>query len=642
MERILKGFLATALILLAAVTVQAAPPAGLPPLTNQLKNNVSPYLVLHGDDPVDWQEWNAATVARARQEGKLLFVSIGYFSCHWCHVMQRESYRNPDIVRFLNSHFIPVKVDRELEPALDARMTDFVETTRGLSGWPLNVFVTPDGHPIYATLYHPATEFQMILQRVDDLWSRDHARLADMARAEAVQPKGPGKPEVSAASARALGEQVAQAARQQADVLQGGFGEQGKFPLVPQLDFLLARFERSGDRRLGEFLRLTFDVMANKGLRDHLGGGFFRYTVDPSWKTPHFEKMLYDNAQLARLYFDAARVFEREDYRRIARETVDFMLREMRLPNGAFIAALSAVDARGIEGGHYLWSAANLEKLLTPDEREIYRRYAGMQDAPPFKGGYLPQPRAAPAGLAASLKRDPQEVTALIASAESKLREARAQRSLPRDTKELAAWNGLALLALTAAARDAVAQADPIGAERYREAAEAARNYLANVLWDGNELARARVDGKASGSAAPEDYAYVADALSAWAALSGEERDLALAKTIALAGWSRFYGPRGWRLDPDSLIEKETGQDVLSDGPTPSPSARLIDVSLRLAQETHDPKLRRQALGALNSGAELIAANPFWYATPVAVLLRAAVPSAAGGSPGARLPRRRP
>ena len=644
MARTRTALFLSALFLLAAVVVQAAPPAspGLPPLVNQLKNNASPYLALHGDDPVVWQEWNAATVARARQEGKLLFVSIGYFSCHWCHVMQRESYRNPDIARFINSHFIPVKVDRELEPALDARMIDFIETTRGLSGWPLNVFVTPDGHPLYATLYHPPAEFQIVLQHVDDLWTRDRSRLADLARAEATPPKGPGKPQVNAATARKLAEQVTRAAQEQADLLQGGFGAQGKFPLVPQMTFLLARYDRNRDPKLGEFLRLTLDAMAGKGLRDHLGGGFFRYTVDPSWKTPHFEKMLYDNAQLACLYFDAARVFSSADYRRVALETVDFLLREMRLPNGAFIAALSAVDARGVEGGHYLWSVRDLDRLLTPEEREVYRRYAGMQGAPPFKDGYLPVPVMTPDAFAASLKRDPQEVADLIASAQSKLHDARAQRSLPRDTKELAAWNGLALLALTAAARDAVAHADAIAAERYREAAQGARDYLARVLWDGSELARARVDGKATGSVALEDYAYVADALTEWAALSGSAHDLALAKTIALAGWQRFYGPQGWRLDPDSLIEKETGQDALSDSPTPSGSARLIDVSLRLAQETQDPALRRQALGALNSGADLIAANPFWYASQVAVMLRAAEASAADGSRDVRRPPRRP
>ena len=644
MDRTRAVLVATVLVLLAATAAQAAPPAGpgLPPLVNQLRNNPSPYLALDGDDPVAWQEWNAATVARARQEGKPLFVSIGYFSCHWCHVMQRESYRNPDIARFLNSHFIPVKVDRELEPALDARMIDFVESTQGQSGWPLNVFVTPDGHPMYATLYHPPAEFQMVLQRVDDLWMHDRSHLAEIARAEAASPKGPGKPEVNAASARSLAEQVTRAAEQQADTLQGGFGERGNFPLVPQMTFLLARYERNRDRRLGEFLRLTLDAMADNGLRDHLGGGFFRYTVDPSWKTPHFEKMLYDNAQLVRLYFDAARIFGSAEYRRVALETVEFLLREMQLPNGAFNAALSAVDARGVEGGHYLWSARDLDRLLTPEERGVYRRYAGMQDTPPFKDGYLPKPAMTPGALAASLKRDPQEVAGLINSAQAKLHDARAQRSLPRDTKELAAWNGLALLALTAAARDAVTYADATAAERYRESAQSARDYLAKVLWDGHELARARVDGKAVGSVALEDYAYVADALTAWAALSGSDQDLVLAKTIVLAGWRRFYGPRGWRIDPDSLIEKETGQDALSDGPTPSPSARLIDVSLRLAQQTQDAALRHQALGALNSGADLIVANPFGYASQVAVMLRAVEPSAAGGSRDVRRPPRRP
>jgi uncharacterized protein YyaL (SSP411 family) len=632
-------------LMLWAVSVAHAdtpPAAGLPPLTNQLKNNASPYLALHGDDPVAWQEWNAATVARARQEGKLLFVSIGYFSCHWCHVMQRESYRDRDIARFLNKHFIPVKVDRELEPALDARMIEFVEATRGLAGWPLNVFVTPEGHPVYATLYHPPADFQKILQRVDDLWTHNRANLADMARAEASARNVPIGPPAKAATAIALADQATRAALEQADTLQGGFGQQGKFPLTPRMIFLLVQYERTRDEQLGAFLRLTLDAMADKGLRDHLGGGFFRYTIDPSWNTPHFEKMLYDNAQLAQLYFEAARVFASVKYRRVAIETVDFMLREMRLPNGGFIAALSAVDGRGVEGGTYLWSAADLDKLLTPDEREVYGRYAGMQGSPPFANGYLPVPVATPDEIAASLKREPQEVADLIASAQTKLHDARNQRSLPRDTKELAAWNGLALLALTAAARDAVAYADARAAERYREAAQGAHDYLANVLWNGTGLARARVDGRATGHAALEDYACAADALTEWAALTADKQDLVLAKAIVLAGWQRFYGAKGWRIDPDSLIEAAAGQNALRDGATGSASGRLIDVSLRLAAKTQDTDLRSLALGALQRGADLITDDPLAYTTQIAAMARAKEPSAAGASPAVPPPPRRP
>ena len=587
------------------------------PLANQLRQHASPYLALHGDDPVAWQEWNPTTVERARREGKLLYLSIGYFSCHWCHVMQRESYRNAQIARYLNAHFIPVKVDRELEPALDARLIEFVENTRGMSGWPLNVFVTPDGHPLYATLYHPPQDFLNILERIEQLWRTDRARLATLARTAAVKPQGPGKPEVNGAQARALADKVVTEALKTADSVQGGFGDQHKFPQSPQLTFLLAHYERSPDPRLKDFLLLTLDAMAVNGLQDHLAGGFFRYTVDPSWKTPHFEKMLYDNAQLASLYRNAARVFGREDYRRIADRTLDFMLRELRAESGANIAALSALDDKGVEGGYYLWSATEVATLLTTDELQAYRPYAGMTDAAPFDAGYLPLQAMSATAVAAQHQLKLADVEKRIASAEDKLRAARAKRVLPRDTKELGAWNGLALAAFAEAAQ-------ATGELRYRQAAQAVRNYLTTDLWNGKSLVRSRVQGKVSGKVALEDYAYVTLGLTKWATLTGEPRDYALAKAVANAAWKRFYGAQGFRLEENSLLVAETGQDVLSDGPMPSPSAVLAEASLYLAEKTGDAALRRQVLAALNSGSAVISANPFWYATPVSALLRAA------------------
>jgi len=587
------------------------------PLANQLRQHASPYLALHGDDPVAWQEWNPTTVERARREGKLLYLSIGYFSCHWCHVMQRESYRNAQIARYLNAHFIPVKVDRELEPALDARLIEFVENTRGMSGWPLNVFVTPDGHPLYATLYHPPQDFLNILERIEQLWRTDRARLATLARTAAVKPQGPGKPEVNGAQARALADKVVTEALKTADSVQGGFGDQHKFPQSPQLTFLLAHYERTPDPRLKDFLLLTLDAMAVNGLQDHLGGGFFRYTVDPSWKTPHFEKMLYDNAQLASLYRNAARVFGREDYRRIADRTLDFMLRELRAESGANIAALSALDDKGVEGGYYLWSATEVATLLTTDELQAYRPYAGMTDAAPFDAGYLPLQAMSATAVAAQHQLKLADVEKRIASAEDKLRAARAKRVLPRDTKELGAWNGLALAAFAEAAQ-------ATGELRYRQAAQAVRNYLTTDLWNGKSLVRSRVQGKVSGKVALEDYAYVTLGLTKWATLTGEPRDYALAKAVANAAWKRFYGAQGFRLEENSLLVAETGQDVLSDGPMPSPSAVLAEASLYLAEKTGDAALRRQVLAALNSGSAVISANPFWYATPVSALLRAA------------------
>lgn len=605
------------LAVLTAVLIYFTSVVAAAPLANQLRQHPSPYLALHGDDPVAWQEWNAASVEQARRTGKLLYLSIGYFSCHWCHVMQRESYKNGEIAAYLNANFIPIKVDRELEPALDARLIEFSEKTRGQAGWPLNVFVTPQGDPLYATLYHPPQEFLAILKRIEHLWRNDRARLAELARTEAVKPRGPGKPQVDAKAAQALAAQLVTEALKQADSMQGGFGEQSKFPQFPQLSFLIAQYERSKDARLKEFLLLTLDAIARNGLHDHLGGGFFRYAVDPSWQTPHFEKMLYDNAQLASLYLDAARQFGREDYRLVALRTLDFMLNEMRASSGAFIASLSALDDKGVEGGYYLWSEPELEKLLSRDEREVYRLHAGMIDAAPFEAGYLPLYSLSVAEIAKRRQQSPVEIEKLIISAQDKLRTARAKRELPRDTKELAAWNGLAL---TAFAKAAHTTKEP----RYREAARKLRDFLATQLWDGKALARSLVQGKPSGKVALEDYAYVALGLSEWATLTGEAADYNLAKSVVSSAWKRFYGPKGFRLEENSLLVAEAGQDVLSDGPMPSPSAVLAQASLRLAAKTQDAALRRQALSALNSGANVIRDNLFWHATPVNVLLQAA------------------
>ncbi len=587
-------------------------------LSNQLKAHPSPYLALHGADPTAWQEWNAQAVKQARAENKLLFISIGYFSCHWCHVMQRESYRNREIAALLNARFIPVKVDRELEPALDTRLIEFAEATRGMSGWPLNVFVTPDGDPLYATLYLPPDEFLKLLHKLDTLWRVDRERLATLARREAGRAQGPGKPQLDAKQVEAHARKLAAAALRQADPLNGGFGEQNKFPSVPQLESLLARHAAQPDPKLKEFLVLTLDHMAARGLQDHLGGGFFRYTTDPNWNTPHFEKMLYDNALLARLYLRAAQVLQREDYARVARRTLDFMLARLRAPGGAFIAALSAVDGKGVEGGYYLWRKEELAGLLDAQERAAYQLAWGMRDAAPFDAGYLPVTGLAPAEVAAQLKIAPAESEALLARAADKLRAARAKRVLPADTKQLAGWNGLALSAFAEAAR-------VTGEERYRGAAKGVRDYLVNSLWAGNALQRAVAKGKPVGKSSLEDYAYVAAGLLDWAELTGQDADYALAAQVARAGWKRFYGVAGWRLSEDSLIQAERGADTINDGPMPAPSAVLAAASRRLADKTDDPRLRELALSALNSGHQQIEENPFWYATQIAAQ-RAATP----------------
>jgi len=576
---------------------------------NALKNHPSPYLAMHGGDPVDWLDWTPQAAERARRENKLLYLSIGYFSCHWCHVMQRESYQNKEIATFLNKHFVPVKIDRELEPALDARLIAFAESTRGMGGWPLNVFITPDGNPLYAVLYMPPTEFMTVLRRLQGLWNQDAASLKKLASAEAIAATGPGDAKVDATQASRYAGMIRAGALSYGDEVHGGFGEQSKFPSVPQLDFLLAQLARRQDAKLEAFVRLTLDEMARGGLYDHLGGGFYRYTVDPAWKTPHFEKMLYDNALLARLYLRAARVLREPRYETIARETLDFMQRDLMDPRGAMIASLSAVDDRNIEGGYYLWQQDELAKQLTADELAVFRAVYGIKDAPPFDDGYLPIKQATIADTAASLKSNADAVQTALERAKRKLLSARAKRKLPRDTKLLAGWNGLTLSAFAEAARLS-------GDQHYRRTAKQIRDYLTTVLWNGRELQRSMEKGRSIGAVSLEDYAYVAQGLFDWARLTGQAADREPVVAVTNTGWSKFYSDKGWRLGARSLIESERGQDLVADGPMPSPAATLISVSLSL----DEPALRKRALSALNSGHGELAADPFWHATHVGVM----------------------
>ena len=271
-----------------------------------LADDPSPYLRLHAQDPVHWRRWEASAIEDARSTGKLLFVSIGYFSCHWCHVMQRESFSSERIAKVLNAGFIPVKIDRELEPALDDYLNTFVQATRGYSGWPLNVFLTPDGHPLVGTVYMPPEQFHLLLARITSAWKESRAEL-EKGAAEAAAYLQSSNREVVAITLdrphvdRVLAEFVRQA-RSAADERAGGFGTESKFPSVPQLRALLVAQAATQDPELAAFLELTLGRMAERGLRDHLGGGFFRYATDPEWLKPHFEKMLYDNALLADLY----------------------------------------------------------------------------------------------------------------------------------------------------------------------------------------------------------------------------------------------------------------------------------------------------------------------------------------------------
>ncbi len=602
------GLLLAALLL----SVAAAPASG-----NALAGHPSPYLAMHAQDPVQWQDWSPEAVARARREGKLLFVSIGYFSCHWCHVMQRESYRDETIAAVLNEHFVPVKVDRELHPALDAYLMEFVRAMVGAGGWPLNVFLTPEGYPLVGTVYLPPERFLGLLERVAGQWDARRDELRNMAAsAAAILAERRATPVTTALGTEAPGRVVAAFLRETqalADPVDGGFGRGRKFPSAPQLALLLAIERRSPQPARAEFLALTLDRMASRGIRDQLGGGFFRYSTDAAWHLPHFEKMLYDNALLAEIYLDAADVLDARRFETVARDTLDFMLREMGDPSGGLIASLSAVDASGLEGGPYLVEPDAVQRILTPAERAVAEAAWGLGERPPLPGGFFPVRGADPAEVAEVLGIAVDDAHARLESARAKLLEARARRKPLRDQKVLAGWNGLALSALVRAA-------SLENGARYLEAARAMRDCILGTLWDGERLARAATGEGAYGRATLEDYAYAAQGLLRWAEATRDEEDLAQVHAMIAQGWARFRTPEGWRLSEETLIPGRWTEAVIADDALPSPSATLVATTLALAERTGDEAMRHRAEAALGVAAPGLEASPFFYATQIRLL----------------------
>jgi hypothetical protein len=581
---------------------------------NALAGNPSPYLAMHADDPVDWRDWGPQVLAQARAEGKPILISSGYFACHWCHVMQRESYQNAEIAALINQHFVPVKLDRELHPALDAYLIGFVQRTAGPAGWPLNVFLSPEGYPMVGLTYAPRAQFQGLLERLARTWAREPAELSDLARRAAAERAAEDREDAPALARLPSAAELARALVRQAlligDELAGGFGHQSRFPMAPNLMALLELQAREPDAVLGDFLAVTLDAMARKGLRDHLGGGFFRYTVDPDWATPHFEKMLYDQALLVPLYLRAAEVLGHPEYRDVARETLDFMLRELTGPSGGFIASLSALDGEGEEGGYYLWRPEELERLLDEPERRLLAEVWRLQGAPRFAAGHLPILGPSPSEAAGRLGLGAEEAERLFDSARVKLLGARALRTLPRDDKELAGWNGLALSALAAGAR-------AFGDARYREAAGRLADFLRERLMRDDQVLRATDKQGWTVAAALEDYAYLAQGLWDWGQVGGSEAERARALPLVDLAWSRFHGEDGWRLDADSLLPGVPAEVALRDSPLPSPVAVVI----ALALAGGDPGQVERARAALARSAPVVAANPFGFAGQTLLLL---------------------
>ncbi|MBU1394718.1 MAG: DUF255 domain-containing protein, partial [Gammaproteobacteria bacterium] len=524
-----------------------------------------------------------------------------YFACHWCHVMQRESYKNPQIAALLNRDFIPVKVDRELNSGLDDALQTFSAQLNGVAGWPLNAFVTPEGFPAFVLLYAPPDDFSKLLTHLAGRWTADPAGIRRLARQAAPPPaQRPARAPLSAERSARAWQQFVASAWQEADTLHGGFGQVSKFPMAPQLHALLERQARQPDAKLAGFLRLTFDQMASRGLRDHVGGGFFRYTTDPGWDTPHFEKMLYDNAQLAVLYLRAASVLGQPHYRAIARGTLDFMREELLDASGGLYSSTSAVDEAGREGATYLWEPDELKRRLSPDAYAAARRVWRLDAARSFDAGYLPAEYREPT---AGERR-------LLADAARVLRPLRRARSLPKDDKLNAGLNGLALSAFSQAI-----QLDPA----YRQHADRLQRFVLTRLVREGRLVKAMARGQVLLDAELEDYAYVVQGLLDHAEATGNGQSRAQAQQLARNAWQLFWSEKGWKHEAQPLLATLQAEPALADGALYSPSEVLVLASLRLP----DPALQQLARTAAGWRLPAMERDAYSYPSRVRVLAQA-------------------
>ena len=591
---------------------------------NRLAGETSPYLLQHAHNPVDWYPWGPEALATARAEDRPIFLSIGYAACHWCHVMERESFENETTARFLNERFVSIKVDREERPDLDAIYMDAVQQMTGGGGWPMSVFLTPDGKPFYGGTYFPdqprhgLPSFSQVLEGVDQAWRERRTEVERSSEALARSVSAQVAPTEGASDVAAEVLDAALASLERGfDARHGGWGGAPKFPQPMIVEFLLRLHVRSGDARPLAMARRSLDAMAAGGIYDHLGGGFARYATDAVWLVPHFEKMLYDNAQLTRVYTHAWQLTTEPRYRAVVEETIDFVLRELRTDDGGFAASLDA-DTDGEEGATYVWTKHEIDAVLGDEAAEFDAAY-GVTENGNWEGkSILFRPIGAP---------DDER----LATARRRLSEMRQSRPQPaRDGKVLTAWNGLMIGALADAAA-------AFGRGDWSDAAAAAANLLLTRARDENgRLLRSWKDGRARHAGVLEDYANLADGLLALYEATFDERWFVAARELAESILAHFADPDGGFFDTaddhEALIARPKG---VQDNAVPSGGAMSAGVLLRLAALTGEQRYEDAASSAMSAVAptaqrypmafaEWLSAIAFSLSSPVEVALSGA------------------
>lgn len=581
------------------------------PYTNHLINEKSPYLQQHAHNPVDWYPWCSEAFELAQSQDKPIFLSIGYATCHWCHVMEKESFESPEIASKMNEVFVNIKVDREEHPEVDNIYMEFAQALMSSAGgWPLNVILTPDLKPFFAVTYLPPNTkrglmgLEQFVEHIKQLWQSDERpQLIEQANKvveifqRAAQPVGDALPSEETVM------NAAEILFEMADPVNGGIKGEPKFPMGYQAIFLLQYSRLNNDSRSLFFVELTLDRMHRGGIYDHLGGGFSRYSVDESWRIPHFEKMLYDNAILAKTYLDAWKFTKRPAYKQVCAETLEYVLRDMTSPEGGFYSAEDA-DSEGHEGLFYTWKPSEIKEVLSPEDGELFCRFYGVTDHGNFEGRCVLHTEHPLEEFAEALSIPIDQFQKKLKSMKEALFQKRESRPHPfKDDKIISSWNGLMIDSMIKAS-------SAFDRKEFAEAALKAAQFIKSKLWTNGKLLRRYRDGDSRFSAGLEDYAYmIKGLLSLFEEGKGTEW-LEWALQLASVLEKDFKASNG------AFYQTEEQEPVLIrkcdfyDGAEPSGNGVHCENLLRLYQLTQDPKYLAQAEDILKAARHFIETYP--------------------------------
>lgn len=534
------------------------------PAENITNNHPSPYVRLHANDAVKWQRWDKSILLRAKKENKLIFISSGYYACHWCHVMRKESFTDKVVAKILNEKFIPVKIDRELKPALDAYLMNFFQSTQGYGGWPLNVFLTPEGYPLTGLVYLPKNDFLSVVKTLNSKWLSESVRLNNIALSVFEHARKVNK-KTQQISDKNLLEMLVKSADRVSDDLEGGFGDKSKFPMPYLMMSLISVYEQNKNEGLAEFIQLSLKQMAEQGLHDAIGGGFFRYTIDQGWQTPHFEKMLYTNAAMINLYVKAYKVFKKKKWLFVAEETMDFVIREMKRQEGGYVSSLNAQDEKSLEGGNYLWKKEKLRQLLNNSQQNWFDKNVRLSQL-------SVEDEVLPLGLWQD--GDAAEIKNI-------LMKKRVDNPPVKDNKMLISWNAYLLSSM-------IELIEITENKIYIIAAEKLYDDLNKQLVSGLTRNKHSYPQKYL-----EDYVFMANAVWLWGQYKKDNSNKLQLENLIKEINELFVSKHGWKETDRTIIPFPGDQKNIKDGNLPSTEVVYLNLLQQMKIENKEMKARR-------------------------------------------------